>query len=189
MELLRHIILLAMVLLLGACSGRSSNAFRDQNMDFGVIQNVAVMPMANHTREQSAGDRVRDVLFNKLLYTGGLYAVPLGEVKRGTMRAATADATAPSPEEVVKLAGILKVDAIITGAVKEYGEVRSGNAVANVISVSVQMLETQTGRIIWSASSTKGGVGFSDRLLGGGGDPMNVITEKAIDEILDKLFI
>jgi hypothetical protein len=52
----------------------------------------------------------------------------------------------------------------------------------------MQMIETQTGRVVWAASSTKGGITFGDRLLGGGGEPMNVVTEKAVDDIIDKLF-
>jgi len=27
-----------------------------------------------------------------------------------------------------------------------------------------------------------------DRLFGGGGEPMNVVTEEAVDELIDKLF-
>jgi hypothetical protein len=72
--------------------------------------------------------------------------------------------------------------------VKEYGEVRSGTASATSIAISMQMIETQTGRVVWAASSTKGGISFGDRLLGGGGQPMNVVTEKAVDDIINKLF-
>ena len=57
-----------------------------------------------------------------------------------------------------------------------------------MVSVSFKMMEGQNGKIVWSASSTRGGVGFKDRLLGGGGEPMNVITEKAVNDILNKLF-
>jgi hypothetical protein len=82
----------------------------------------------------------------------------------------------------------VKADTVITGAVREYGEVRSGTSQANLISMSLQMMEAQTGKVVWSASSTQGGVTTTDRLFGGGGDPMNRITEKAIDDLLDKLF-
>jgi polysaccharide biosynthesis protein PelC len=188
MAMTRTTIPILMLIWLTACSGSSSHVFRDANMDFGVVQNVAVMPFANQTREQTAADRVRDVFVNKMLFTGGVYVTPLGEVKRGIMRAGISDPTAPSPEEVTKFVGIVKVDAVITGTVKEYGEVRSGTAVSNVISISMQMLEAQTGRIVWSAASTKGGVTIGDRLFGGGGEPMNVVTEKAVDDIINKLF-
>ncbi len=52
----------------------------------------------------------------------------------------------------------------------------------------MQMMEAQTGRVVWSASSTRGGVTMSDRLFGGGGEPMNIVTEKAVDDVIRKLF-
>jgi hypothetical protein len=173
---------------LAACARHASDVYRDPNMDFGAIQTIAVMPFANQTREQTAADRVRDVFITKLLATGGVYVPPIGEVKRGITRAGISDPTAPSPDEVKGFAGIVKVDAVITGAVKEYGDVRSGTAVSTAIAISMQLIEAQTGKVVWAASSTKGGITIGDRLLGGGGEPMNVVTEKAVDDIIDKLF-
>ena len=184
----KKIMPLLTLLCLAACAHSTSGVFRDQNMDFAAIQSIAVMPLANQTREQTAADRVRDVFINKLLSTGAAYVLPIGEVKRGITRAGISDPTAPSPEEIVKFAGIVKADAVITGAVKEYGDVRSGTSSSTAIALSMQMLEAQTGRIVWSASSTKGGITLGDRLFGGGGEPMNVVTEKAVDDIIDKLF-
>ena len=157
-------------------------------MDFGAVQTVAVMPFANMTRDNTAAERVRDAFMNKLLATGALYVLPVGEVARGVARAEIATPTSPSPEEVVKLGGIIKAQAVITGTVREYGEVRSGTSLANIISVSAQMIETQTGRVVWSASSTKGGITTTDRLFGGGGQPMERVTEKAVDDLISKLF-
>jgi len=185
---IRKIMPLLMLVGLAACAHSTSGVFRDQSMDFGAIQNIAVMPLANDTREQTAADRVRDVFINKLLSTGAAYVLPVGEVKRGITRAGLSDPTTPSPEEVVKFAGIVKADAVIIGTIKEYGEVRSGTSSSTAISLSMQMLESQTGRVVWAAASTKGGITFGDRLFGGGGEPMNVVTEKAVDELIDKLF-
>jgi len=89
---------------------------------------------------------------------------------------------------VQKLAAALNVDAIITGVVMEYGPIRSGATSANVISVSVKMLEKTNGLVVWSASSTKGGITVWDRLVGGGGEPMNDVMVEAINDLLDKLF-
>ena len=94
----------------------------------------------------------------------------------------------PSPEEFIKLGGNLKVQAIIAGVVREYGEVRSGTSASGVIAISVQMLEAQTGKTVWTASSTKGGIDVWDRLFGGGGRPMNDITRDAVDDVIQKLF-
>lgn len=181
--------LLAFILSLTGCATFTTDTtYRDENMDFGAIRTVAIMPLLNLSRENAAGERVRDVFTTSLLATGGVYVIPVGEVARGMLRAGIAMPNAPSTEEIVKLGGFIKADAVITGTVREYGEVRSGSAIANTISLSMQMFETQTGKAVWSASTTQGGIGVTDRLFGGGGEPMNKITEKAVDDIINKLF-
>lgn len=171
-----------------SCAPKNAATYHNLNMDFGAVRTVAIMPFENLASEKSAADRVRDVFSNMLLSTGQIYAIPPGEVARGAIRAGIANPASPATEEIIKLAAITKVDAVIIGVVREYGEIRSGTASANVISFSLQMIETQSGKIIWSASSTKGGISLKDRLLGGGGKPMNDITEEAVNDIINKYF-
>jgi len=125
---------------------------------------------------------------NMLLSTGAIYVLPSGEVARGLTRAGLEKATILSAEDAVRLGGIVKANAVITGVVREYGEVRSGASSSNVISLSLQMMETQTGRVVWNGSSTRGGITASDRLFGGGGRPMDDVTRDAVIEVLNKLF-
>ena len=178
-----------MLALLTSCAPAVTRpVYRDANMDFGAIQTVGVMPFQNLSRDNLAADRVRDVFINGLLSAGAVYVVPVGEVARAVARAEIQSPAVPSPEEVIKLGGLLKTQAIITGAVHEYGDVRSGSSSANVISISAQMLEAQTGKIVWTASSTKGGIDVWDRLFGGGGRPMNDVTRAAVNDLIRKLF-
>ena len=163
-------------------------SYRDGKMDFSAITTVAVMPFANLSADNMAGERVRDAFSTMLLSTGAVYVLPPGEVARGISRVGVANPASPTAEEAVKLGGILNVNSVITGVVREYGEVRSSSTTANSISVSAAMTETQTGRVVWKAASTKGGIGFWDRLFGGGGKPMNIVTERAVDDLLGKLF-
>jgi hypothetical protein len=185
-RLRRTMLAAALVPLLASCS-HAGRKYLDPNMDFGSVKTVAVLPFQNLTRDNLAGDRVREVFANMLLATGAVYVLPQGEVARGIIRTGLANPASPSVEEAVKLATSLKVDALIVGVVKEYGELRSGTAVANVCSVSAQMMETATGRVVWSAATTKGGIGMGDRLLGGGGAPLNDVTEAAVNDLLNKL--
>lgn len=157
-------------------------------MDFGAIRTVAVMPFSNLSRDSLAADRIRDVFSSMLLATGAVYVMPYGEVARAVGRAGIASPAQPSTDEVIKLGTALKVDGIITGVVKEYGEIRSGTASSNVVSVSVTLLETATGKVVWAGATTRGGVTLSDRLFGGGGAPLNDVTEAAVDDLLNKLF-
>jgi len=181
------LILLLVVMILTSC-GSQLTVYHDPNMDFGAIRNVAVMPFENLTREDKAAERVRDVFVNMLLATGNVYVIPIGEVARGISRIGIADPAKPSTEEILKVAPLIKADSVITGVVKEYGEVRSGTASGNLISLSVQLTEAQTGRVVWTAATTEGGISFGDRLLGAGGRPMNDVTEKAVIDVINKLF-
>ncbi|MGV1101037.1 GNA1162 family protein [Thiovibrio sp. JS02] len=188
MRFVKLIVLSVVCALVSACA-TAPLTFHDQNMDFSTIQTVAVLPFANLTGQKNVEDRVRDVFMNMLLSTGGVYVLPAGEVARGISRSQIAEGTAPSVEEIQKLGEVLGADAVITGVLKEYGEVRSGTAAANVISLSLQLVEVQTGRVVWVGASTKGGISVKDRLLGGGGQPMNKITEEAVSELIQMLFL
>lgn len=186
---IKKIIVALLLLSLAACAGStSSSSYHDPNMDFSALRTIAVMPFANLTRDKLAGERVRDTFVNNLLSTGALYVIPSGEVARGISRSGIVNPVAPSSEEITKLAAIIKADAVITGVLREYGAVRSGTASANVISLSLQMIEVQSKKIVWTGSATKGGISMGDRLLGSGGRPMNDITEAAIDDIITQLF-
>ncbi len=184
------LVLLSLLLIsLSSCAAHARlEVFRDPNFDFGSVRIVAVVPFENLTKETLASNRVRDVFMNMLLSTGAIYVLPAGEVARGMARTGIEKATMLSAEDAVRLGGNVKADAVITGVVREYGEVRSGSTASNVISISLQMMETQTGRIVWTASSTQGGVTASDRLFGGGGRPMDDVTKDAVISVLNKLF-
>jgi len=174
-------------LLAAGCAGQRS--YHNANMDFASVRTVAIMPLWNLSKEPQGADRVRDVLANALLATNAVYVVPTGEVSRAISRLGVTVPVTPSPEEVVKLCAMLKADAVITGVLKEYGEIRTTSASANVVAVSLQMQEASTGKTIWSGSSSKGGVGWGARLLGtAGGRPINDVTEQAVDDLLSQLF-
>jgi len=173
--------------MLGGCA-TPGEVFRDTTMDFGSIKTVAVLPFANLSKDQLAGERVRDVFNTLLMASGAVYVIPSGEVARGITAAGIANPTAPSADDIMKLSRNVKVDAVIYGVVREYGDVRSGTASADVISLSLNLVEGQTGRIVWSASTTQGGISLTDRLFGGGGRPLNDVTEKAVNDLISKLF-
>ena len=175
-----------LVLLLAGCA--SDDVYFEPNMDFGSLQTLAVLPFQNLSGVQEAGERVRNTFMSMLLATGSVYVLPPGEVARGLGKISRLSPGGPSTEQIKQLGGILGVDALVTGVVKEYGTVRSGATSANVISLSLQMVEVGDGLVVWSASSTKGGVSMRDRLLGGGGEPMDTVAVKAVNELLDKLF-
>jgi len=172
---------------LTACATPEAS-YKNATMNFGSVQSVAVLPFENLTPDDDASARVRDAFMGMLLATEAMYVLPPGEVERGIDRAGITKPTIPTAEKVQALGKVLNVDAVITGVLREYGTVRSGQSQANLISLSLQMMEVETGMVVWSGSSTKGGITLSDRMFGGGGDPMNAVTKEAINDLLDQLF-
>lgn len=189
-NLINTLLCCSLPLLLGGCAGFSAGGpdYTNAQMDFGAVQTVAVLPFQNLTDDDQAAERVRDAFMGMLLATETIYVLPPGEVSRGINRVGMRTPETPAAEEVTKLKGILQVDAVITGVLREYGAVRSGSAEANLVSLSLQMVETENGTVVWSASSTKGGITQADRLLGSGGRPMNDVTTQVINDLLDQLF-
>jgi hypothetical protein len=182
-----YILPLIFVSLVACATSSIPENYHDPDMDFAALRAIAVMPFANLTRDKLADERVRDAFMTSLLSTGAVYVLPPGEVARGVSKIGVTNPTAPSEEEIAKLTNFIQADALITGVVREYGAVRSGTTSANVISLSLQMIEKESKKVVWAASSTKGGISIWDRLFGGGGRPMNEITEAAIDDIINKL--
>jgi TolB-like protein len=183
---IERIIASFLLILVAGCA--SDDVYFEPNMDFGSLQTVAVLPFTNLTTADEAAERVRDTFMGMLLATGALYVLPPGEVARGTSKLGRFSEQGPSNDQIKQLATILDVEGIFTGVVREYGSVRSGATSANVVSISLQLIDVNSGIVVWSASSTKGGVTLLDRLIGGGGEPMDTVTVKAINDLLDKLF-
>jgi len=168
--------------------GAKSTSYHDEMMDFSLVETVAVMPFENLSRAQTAAGRVRDTFMTSLQSVGAVYVLPPGEVARGLDRTGTQRPSEPSPEDVVAFCKTVGADAVFTGTVLEYGEARSGSASANFISLSLKMFEAETGRVVWSASTTRGGVGARQRLFGGGGRAMNEVTLDAVNDLISRLF-
>jgi hypothetical protein len=178
---------LAVLALGGGCA--KQRVYQNPNMDFASVRTIAVLPFWNLTRDQQGADRVREVFSNALLSTNAVYVVPTGEVARAIARLNIQSPSTPTADEVVKLCSMLKADALIAGVLKEYGEVRTSSSAADVVSISVQLFEGGTGKVVWAGASSAGGVGWSARLLGSaGGRPVNEVTEQAVDELLSQLF-
>ena len=181
-----YMLLFILVVLIGCASGISEN-YHDPNMDFAALRTIVVMPFANLTNDAQAGQRVRDTFMTSLMATGVVYVVPAGDIDRGILRTKLANPISPSGEDIAKLSSVVKADAVLTGVVREFGLVRSGQASAGVISISMQMIESKSLKVVWTAATTKGGVSTWDRLFGGGGRPMNEVTEQAVNDIINKL--
>jgi len=183
-------LLLAAVLGLAACASKRSGdtTYKDPSLDLDLVQTAAVLPFVNLCSDDKAADRVRDVFSTMLQATGRVYVVPPGETAKAMLRTQTGRNEEPSTEVIMAVGKAVKAEVVITGVLREYGLVRSGNSQANAIALSIKLYESEGGKLIWSGSTSEGGVTMGDRFLGGGGEPMEKVTEEAVETILDQMF-
>jgi curli biogenesis system outer membrane secretion channel CsgG len=163
------------------CGGKVAPAsFIKPEIDLSLIRRVGVLPLKNFSREQMAEKKVRRILISELLATGAFEVVDPGEVNRAVAELGGKGAVGIKIEEIKAMGRRLNVQALIMGAVVEYGYVTSGTAKAPLVSLSLRMVETEKGSIIWSTTVSEGGMGLGTRLLGASRDTISQTAIKAI---------
>lgn len=176
----------ALAIFVAACHARATT-FVEPQANFSLIRRVAVLPMENLTQEPTAGEKVRQLLVIELLSTGSVEVVDVGEVARALRAANVANPVSPGTEDIKKLGQELKVEALLAGSVQEFAQGKAAGAPATSVALVFRLVETDAGRVIWSSSISKSGVGAMARLFGVGGDSATERARKLIHKALGTL--
>ncbi len=179
--------MLCMVVLSLGCRGNVSTYHISQDMDFGSVKRVAVLPLDNLTNERYAGEIVRQVVISELLASGLVDVVVPGEVIAAIQKLRLKPEESLNAEQIKAVGKDLKVQAVILGSVGKFGEARVGNISAPEISITLMMADTSSGSIVWSATRTSGGASFMARHFGARSDTMSESVLKVVRETLRTL--
>ena len=174
------------ILSLGCSSTLEPTQFTNPDIDFGFVERVAVLPFQNLSNDQQAGFRATRLMITELLASGAVDVVEPGEVE-GALAKIRGRPSQPSIEEIVGLGQSLEVQAVIMGTVAQSEILRSGAVGIPAVTLDAQMVETETGAIVWAATHTEKGGSASARFLGSGGQPISVTTRKCVQELLKSL--
>lgn len=170
-----------------ACAGTiEPTQFTNPNIDFSFVQRVAVLPFENLSSDQQAGLRATRLMVTELLASGAVDVVEPGEVE-GALARLLGQQRIPTVEEIVTLGKSLEVQALILGTVAQSEVLRSGSVGMPVVTLDAQMVETETGAIIWATTHTEKGGGLSARILGTGGQPISETTRLCVQNLLAAL--
>lgn len=157
-----------------SCGGGFTRWYLNPKADVSYVKRVAVFPLLNHSRDNLAHEKVRDILETELLITQRFEVVDRGEVDRVMREMRIRGAREISPRILMKAASRLGVHAVIMGAVEEYAPQTGGGSVP-VVTLSLKLLDAQSAKVIWQATGTEKGGGALNRLFG--------IGEKSVDEV------
>lgn len=170
------------------CSGYSLKYYNRPETDIKSLSRLAVIPLSSLTTDLRAGEKVSLLLITELL-SRGIDVVEPGEVTRALRDANIRQSGLISKEDAKKLGAALKVDAFISGAVEAYTISKGVNASYPEVSLSLMLIETKSGRVIWSVWHTSGGAGFFSRHFGTEGPTLSEAAARVVKEAVDTLEI
>jgi len=171
---------------IGCGSSMEPTRFANPQFDFGFVQRVAVLPFENLSNDRQAGFRATRLTITEILASGALDVVEPGEVQAAIGKI-PGRIDRPSQEQILTLGQDLGVQALILGTVAQSEVMRSGAISIPVVTLDMQMVETETAVIVWAATHTEKGGSFNAKVLGTGGVPMSTITRRCVQETLETL--
>lgn len=186
---LRNIILIASVFI-GGCGG-STIRYINPSANFSYIKRVAILPFNNLGDDRYAGERVRSAFTIDLMSREVFEVVEQGEVTKalgGIFREAGVEEgrAVPVDKETLKLIGEkLSIQAVILGSVDEYTS--GGGGEGKIVSISIRMLDTSSGIILWQAKATKTSRSVVRKLIGIEEVDRSELTKDAVKSALDTL--
>lgn len=179
-------VLLASLAVAACGSAMRPTKFANPRIDFSFVERVAVLPFENFSTDPAAAPRATRLMITELLATGAVDVVEPGEVTAALARFPGRVAR-PSKEQLVELGKTLGVQAVIAGSVAQSEVLRSGAAGIPAVTLDAQMIETESGGILWAATNTEKGSVMSARLLGNEGEPLSVTTRRCVRKLVATL--
>ncbi len=182
------LMLIILLLTVAGCGGKVVR-YINPEANFSYIRKVAILPFNNLTGDRYAGEKVRAALTVELLSRMTFDVMEQGEVSKVltlVMRATGADEgmVLELDKETLKLLGErLGVQAVILGSVDDYEFKRDGG----VVSISVRMLDTSSGLILWQAKGVASGSSFTRQMLGLDSKNTSDLTRKVVKRVLNTL--
>lgn len=149
------------------CGSRTvSDSFMREDIDFGFVQSVAVLPFANNSSDQYAPMRARDITITQTLALG-LFDVVDKDLVDSQMFNDAIDPNLPiDPLALKRLGNRLRVQAFILGTV-DLAEINKIGATSYPeMALTLRLVEAETGIILWQASGHLSGESFTRRLFG-----------------------
>ena len=182
------VVLLAAMLTVAGC-GSSTLRYVNPDANFSYIKKIAVLPLNNFSDDRYAGEKVRGVLTVDLLSRHAFELVEQGQVTKilasvlGSAGYREGRAVELDSETLKLLGEKLGVQAVIMGSVDEYRGSRGGAAV----SLSMRLVDTGSGIVLWQTKSTVLGDHYLRRMFGIGIVDSTKLTRVAVKRALDTL--
>lgn len=161
-----------------------SKAFVRENVDFGFVKKIAVLPVENNSKDEFAPELVRDVTITRILAMK-LFDVTDKGLVDSFLKEEAIDPGKPLDTATIKRLGQkLNVQCVLLTTLDIAADSRQGSMSYPEISVTLRLLEVETGLVIWQAGGHQSGDSIWRRLFGLAGRDKYQVTVSLVEDIL-----
>jgi len=193
MKLIRCYMFVIILISLCGC-GSTLRVYLHPQTDIGGLKKVAVIPFSNLSADHFAGERVTNAFITELLIKTNVEIVDEGELSKGLkdvgidLGSASNLQKSLDVDKLQKLGKSLGVHGIVMGSVDQYDMARIGTESYPVITLTVRLVDVETGGIMWMSScSKKGGPGSIPFISAGEVYTLSELTQKVSRQIVSSL--
>jgi TolB-like protein len=184
---------LAAALLLSLAAGCSSSrmggtVYVHPNADLAVFERVAVLPLENLSNDRYAAARVREVLNVEMAAMGICEVVDSTRVNRALRDRDLIEVTSLGQETLILLAEDLGVQGLLMGSVLELSQTRTSTFTAPEVSLSLRLVDAQTGIVAWSVTDARKGLPLETRLFGVGEKTQTEVIRELVRTLMSDLY-
>jgi hypothetical protein len=179
------VIIISVFFLLTGCGGKiSSTDYVREDIDYSYIQRIGVLPFTNKTEDKLAGERARDITITQVLALGLFDTVDKGIVDAVMEDEALNPGAAIDPLSLKRIGQRIRAQAFILGTIDLAQENRIGSVAFPQIAITLRLVDTESGMVLWQASGTSSGESWGGRLFGVTPDDPFKTTDKLIRHML-----
>src|SRR5262245_28007637 len=168
-------------LALGCGSAAAPRYYVNPQADMTLYQKVAVLPFQNLSPQPMAGERVTRVFVTELIISDRYKVVEPAEF-RAVLKDLDGQPSGDGAYESAKLkeaAGRVGATGIIRGAVTDYQVQRNGQDEFAVLSFDAELMDVETGNVVWRGSITRRGSNRIPLVGGSSGRTLGSLTQDA----------
>lgn len=176
---------ITIVVVFSACASGPQYYYSD--VELGETPTIALLPPVNLSKNEEAGDIVSRSLLVQILETGKFDVIDPGEVDAVVLKKRIRFTDRLPLSAMQEIGSELGARYLLLGSVNEFEMVTDRVSTIPVVSLSLRIVESDTGDIFWAATHTKRG-DDSESIFGIGRiESLERLTAVVVEEIAESL--
>jgi hypothetical protein len=179
--------LLFFLIFLFLITGCGPKHYVREKVETAGIKKVSVMTFENFTTDEYASEKIRRIVITDLL-SRGVDVVEPGEITRITKELKIKSLSSMKTSELQEIGKASGAYAVMIGSVEYFGISRGVSVSYAEVTANFKLIETSTGKVLWSVRHTSGGADFWTRHLGSEGKTLSEVAGKVVREAMNTFF-